>query len=171
MGEMEDSSLDIRYSELADGAHLKKWLSNPGDLLWYPPNTPKEIEEFAKNWIGFSKYRSSLTATIEKVPVGIGTLYLMPYKKVSHHTMFYMIVDPKHRKKGVGSSLLKNLLHLAKTYFSIESVHVEIFEGSPLTSLLRKKNFEPFARQENYVKTQSGYMHRILLAHFFEVVN
>ena len=56
---------------------------------------------------------------------GIATLFLMPYKKVSHISMLYLIVDPKYQRKGVGSSLLKNIMHYAKK-FKLESIHVSL---------------------------------------------
>ncbi len=91
----------------------------------------------------------------------------MPYRKVAHHSSFYLIVDPKHRKKGIGRSMLKNLLHLAKTRFRQESVHAELFEPSLLRSLLEQQRFETFARQEGFVKREDGFYARVLMEHFF----
>ena len=54
----------------------------------------------------------------------------MPYKKVAHHCLFKIVVDPKHQRKGIGRALLKNLKHLAKTYFHLELMHIEVFEGA-----------------------------------------
>lgn len=158
---------DIRYSELQDGEHLKNWLMQPQDQKWFPMSTPQEVEDSSRNWIGFSKYRASLTAVAKGKPCGIATLFLMPYKKVSHHAMFYIIVDPNFRKKGIGTSLMKKLLNLAHNYFRLESVHTEVYEGCPLLSVLNKCGFEQFAYQENFVKTEEGYLARILLEHFF----
>ncbi len=158
---------DIRYSEMEDGEYLKKWLAIPDDQRWFPMSLPQEIEDSVRNWIGFSKYRASLTATVDSKPCGIATLFLMPYKKVSHHATFYLIVEKHHRKKGIGSSLLKNLLHLAKNYFRLESVHAEIFEGCPILSLLEKAKFLPFAHQEHFVKDGSEYISRTILECYF----
>ena len=48
----------------------------------------------------FAAGAASLTATINHVPCGIGTLFLMPYKKVAHHCLFKLIVDPHWQRKG-----------------------------------------------------------------------
>jgi putative acetyltransferase len=87
----------------------------------------------------------------------------MPYRKVAHHCLFKILVDPDHHRKGIGTSLLKNLIHLAKGYFRLELMHIEVFEGNPLISMLHKEGFKEFARQERFVKEKDHYLTRILL--------
>jgi putative acetyltransferase len=77
----------------------------------------------------------------------------MPYRKVAHHCSFYLMVDPKHREKGVGTSMVKNLIHLAKERFRLEALHIEIYENSPLEPILKKLQFSEIVRQANYMKT------------------
>lgn len=155
---------DLRYTNLMDTSYLREWVNSPGMLHFFPMETDKEVEDAIRVWIGFSRFSSSLTATINSVPCGIGTLFLMPYRKVAHHCLFKIIVDPKFQRMGVGTSLLKNLKHLAKNYFNLELMHIEIFEGNPIIELLKKQDFTEFARQEHYVKEDSGkYLARILL--------
>lgn len=158
---------EIRYTEEADLSYLMEWLSDPGDLQYYPMSLGKELELGAKNWIGFARYKCSLTALVDKKPCGIATLYLMPYKKVSHHCLFYMIVDKEHRRKGIGQSLLKNLLNLGQKYFLLESMHAEVYEGSPMLPLLKKQGFSEFAIQEHFIKLDNKYLSRTLLEYVF----
>ena len=94
--------------------------------------------------------------------VSIGTLFLMPYKKLAHEAMIYLIVDEDFRKKGIGSDMLKNLIHLAKNHFKLESLFVEVFEGCKIISLLEKFKFEKFAAQEKYIKDNNQYKTRIM---------
>jgi RimJ/RimL family protein N-acetyltransferase len=157
---------DIRYSMMEDLEWLQKWFEEPASTEGFPFDF-EERDMPLKNWIGFSRFRASLTGMIDGVPCAIGTLFLMPYKKVAHHCSFYLIVDPKHRRKGIGASMVKNLLHLAKTRFRLEGVHVEIFEPSPLQSILEKSGFVPFARQENFECINGQFRARILWEHFF----
>lgn len=164
----KSSEFDIRYSEMSDLKMLKKWLSRKEDLFWFPFSGGEKIDESARNWIGFSRYRASLTAIHQNKPCGIGTLFLMPYKKVAHNCLIYLIVDPKYRKKGIGRSLVKNLKNLAQNYFSLEGIYAEIFEGCELLSILEKEGFKISAMQENYVKDAEGkYRSRILMEIFF----
>lgn len=165
---MTPENFDIRYSDVSDLSYLTKWLSEEGATDDFPFG-PEEKEDPLKNWIGFSKFRASLTGMIQETPCAIGTLFLMPYKKVAHHASFYLFVDPQHRKKGIGTSMIKNLIHLAKTRFRLEALHVEIYEPSLLLSILLKLGFAEFARQEKYVKMSNEvYRARILLEHFFD---
>jgi ribosomal protein S18 acetylase RimI-like enzyme len=154
---------DIRYSTATDLPYLKEWVSQPNMLCWFPMSSSKEIDDAVHCWIGFSKFNCSLTATVNGTPCAVGTLFLMPYRKVAHHCMFKIAVDPSFQRKGIGSSLIKNLKHLAKQYFRLEFLHVEVFEGNPLLSLLERQGFKELMRQPKYVKQQGRYLARILL--------
>jgi RimJ/RimL family protein N-acetyltransferase len=158
--------LDIRYTYVTDTPYLRDWLHNPEVQTWFPVSEEKEIEDAIQCWMGFSRYSSSLTATLSGVPCGIGTLFLMPYRKVAHHCIFKLVVDPKHQHKGIGTSLLKNLKHLAKNYFHLDLIHIEVFEGNPFIHLLKKFDFHEFARQERFIKEKDGYKARVLFECF-----
>jgi RimJ/RimL family protein N-acetyltransferase len=160
--------LEIRYTNQKDMPYLKKWLEDPDNNRWFPFSAKKEIEDSVKNWIGFSKYHSSLTGVLDKQTCAIGTLFLMPYRKLAHHAMFYLIVDKNYRKKGIGSDMLKNLMNLAQNYFKLESIYAEVFEGCPLIRVLKKFNFQQFAYQEMYVKeNKDQYLARMLFDIWF----
>lgn len=155
---------DIRFSEANDLSFLQEWFSDPNACDDFPFGL-KEKDEALKNWIGFAKFKASLTGLIDDVPCAVGTLFLMPYRKVAHHCSFFLMVDPKHRRKGVGTSMVRNLLNLAKTRFRLEAVHVEIYDPSPLEPLLIKVGFEEMVRQDNFVKTNGLSRARIILEH------
>ncbi|HSX13637.1 MAG TPA: GNAT family N-acetyltransferase [Chlamydiales bacterium] len=158
---------DIRFSELDDLAYLTTWLSFPNACDDFPFNE-NETEDALKNWIGFSKFKASLTGTIKDVPCAIGTLFLMPYKKVAHQCSFYLIVDPEHRRKGIGTSMVRNLVHLAKTRFKLEGMNAELFLPCNLETILDRLEFKVFARQEDFVKLgPDQYRPRLLMESFF----
>lgn len=160
-------SFDIRYSELDDLAFLERLFSDPHSCDDFPFG-PEEKDEALKNWIGFSRFKASLTGTIEGVPCAVGTLFLMPYKKVAHQASLYLIVDPAHRRKGMGTSMVRNLGHLAKTRFRLECLNVEFFEPSHLMPLLQKLNFSPVFRQENFVKLDGTRRPRVVMEQWFK---
>ena len=158
---IEEVDYDVRYSSTSDEPFLKEWILNSEMRQWYPPSSNEDVEGFVRNWIGFSRFMCSLTAVYENKPVGVATIFLMPYVKVAHLCMLYMAVDPDFQRRGVGSSLLKNILHLAKTKFTrLESMHVEVFEGSPIIGLLEMQGFKKIVTQKNYVKLQNGFKAR-----------
>src|SRR6185295_18423587 len=109
MAEINIPGLDIRYTYITDAKYLKEWLKAPGVSHWFPMSTEKEIDDAAQAWMGFSRYSCSLTCTVDSIPCAIGTLFLMPYRKVAHHCLIKLIVDPNYRRRGIGTSLLKNL--------------------------------------------------------------
>lgn len=160
---MNIPGFDIRYTYLTDMSYLRQWVMSPGMLKWFPMSTEKEIEDALQCWIGFCRWSSSITATVNHVPCGIGTLFLMPYKKVAHHCLFKLIVDPHWQRKGIGQALVRNLKHLAKTYFHLEIIATEVFEGNPIISLLKKEGFNEVFRQEKFVKDEGGYKARVFL--------
>ena len=160
------ADFDIRFTDQDDLFSLQKWFSIAGTCDDFPFGDG-EVDEALKNWIGFAKYKASLTAMIHNVPCAIGTLFLMPYKKVAHHCAFYLIVDPEHRRKGIGTAMVRNLLHLAKTRFRLESVHAELYDPSAMHPLLLKLRFKEFARQDNFVHVDGCSRARILMEHFF----
>ncbi|MGR3973040.1 MAG: GNAT family N-acetyltransferase [Candidatus Rhabdochlamydia sp.] len=153
--------LDIRYTEESDGPFLKQWLDDPFITQWFPMKTPQEIEDAFRCWIGFHRYSCSLTAILQKVPCGMATLFLMPYKKVSHYALFKIVVDPQLHRQGIGSDLLKNVKHLAKNYFHLEKVGIEVFENNPLEALLKKQGFQQIFRHEGYVKQNGSLLAKI----------
>ena len=161
------SEIDIRYSEFSDGPELLKWMSDPEVLRWFPMSEGKELEDGVRNWIGFSKFKASLIATIDGKPCGIATLFLLPYKKIAHHAMFYIVVDPEHQRKGVGTSLLNNIINLGHKYFRLESVNCEIYKGCHLKKILEKSGFTSYAYQEGFVRENDEFLARELYEHFF----
>lgn len=158
---------DIRYSVPEDLRSLESWFADPQERIGFPFETDQETADALKNWIGFSRYKASLTAMIANEPCAVGTLFLMPYRKVAHHASFYLIVDPAKRRMGIGTSIVRNLMHLAKTRFLLEGLHGEMYDPSVLPPLLEKLGFELYARQENFVKINGRGHARILMEVFF----
>ena len=163
---VEPKELDIRYTKQRDVIYLTEWFANKEILKWFPMREPNEIEDSIQRWISFHKWKCSLTATINSIPVGIATLWLQPYKKVAHQCQFGIIVDSKYRKQKVGSSLLKNLIHLAKNYFHIELLHLEVYDGNDAYFLYKSFGFKEFGRQTHWIKDQGQYVGRIFMEKF-----
>ena len=156
----KDSDFDIRYSTQDDLPFLHKWLGEC--RKWYPVSSDKDVEAMAKNWIGFHRYGASLTAVYKNQPVGIATLFLIPYRKVIHHCLVYFTVDPNKARKGVGTTLIKNIDHLGKSYFRFEWMNIEVFEGCSAIPLLEKAGYKQVFKQEKFVKENGGYLARHL---------
>ena len=160
----EIEGLALRYTVMEDVEPLKRWLQEPGILRGFPMQDQLEVDDSAKHWIGFSKYKSSLTATIDGKPVGICTLCLMPYRKLAHQGLLSIIVSYEARGKGVGTVLINNLIHLAKEYFGIEVLYLEVYEGNRAISLYHRFGFREVGYQKHFMKESSGeYVGKIVM--------
>lgn len=160
-------NIEIRYTEAGDALHLKRWLLDPTVQRWFPMVDEVEIDDAVNRWIGFSRYRCSLTAVHEGKPVGMVTLYLQPYRKLAHQAEFGIIVAPECRGKLIGSELLNNAIHLAKTNFKIELLHLQVYQDNPAISLYTRFGFKEFGRQTRWIKEVNGeYTGRVFMERY-----
>lgn len=148
--------IDIRYTEPDDAPHLKRWLLDPEISRWFPMADEVEIDDAVNRWIGFYRYRCSLTALKDGLPVGLTTLYLQPYKKLAHQCEMGIIVAPEYRGQKVGSELLMNAMHLGKSKFQIELLHLQVYEGNPAERLYKRFGFVEFGKQSGWIKENPG---------------
>ena len=152
--------LDIRYSNSLDALHLKKWLLD--QRQWYPIDSDQDVIDFVSGWKKYFAQKASLSAYFDQKCVGMVALFLMPYKKVTHHSNIYFVVDPKFTKKGIGTALLRNIAHLAKNYLMHEMINAEVFSNCPAISILEKNGFKQIVEQKKFVKDNGVYLSRIL---------
>lgn len=152
----EIEGLDFRYTQNSDAKHLKDWLMDPSVAKWFPMADEVEIDDAVNRWIGFSRYRCSITAEMHGVPCGITTLYLQPYKKLAHQCEFGIIVGPDFRAKGIGTQLIFNLIELAKERFKIELLHLQVYAANPAKRLYERMGFKEFGCQDEWIKEADG---------------
>lgn len=154
----------LRYSEMTDVPHLTRWLLEPTSENAFPMQDLQEAEDSAKNWVGFCRYRASLTAEINGEPVGIATLGLMPYKRISHQCLLSIIVSQDHQNKGIGTLLINNIISLAKEYFKIEVLYLEVYEHNPAIRLYKRFGFREVGKQPYFMKNAQGeYLGKLIM--------
>ncbi len=162
MSIVESSQYDIRYSENSDRSFLQLAIQEPKTALSCPACTKQEQALFVNSWMGFCSVNSSLTAIYQDQPIAMGILFLMPYRKVMHQSLLQFVVDSKWRGQGVGSSLLRNLKHLAIKRFSLSYLSLDVYEGT-FGNFLQKRGFYEVAKQENFIKAGEGYLARSIM--------
>lgn len=160
MSIVDSPEFDIRYTEEADRVALKRILMKPEVMRWMVQSKESEIDPFVQNWIGFARFKSTLTCLYQGVPIAFGALFLYPYQKVCHMAMVQMVVDPEYQKRGVGKSLLRNLIHLAKTRFRFQSLHIDIPENSPGKKLLEQTGFKLAVQHPDFYFIDGKYYAR-----------
>lgn len=157
------SSCEIRFSEEEDQKYLVEWLLQPGVLQWFPLANLREVEDAARIWVSYSKYQAVLTALWEGVPCGICNLYLQPYKKLAHECLLAIIVDERHRNKGIGSRLLTEMFALAKERFHIQILYLEVYEGNPAIRLYERMGFTQYGVHRRFIKEGDLYLNKNLM--------
>lgn len=152
----EKSQATIRFTELSDEKFLKKWLSEPGILRWFPMGDEVETDDSCRRWVSFSRYRCSLTAVLDGVPVGLATLFLQPYRKLAHQCEFGIIVSDEARNEGVGTLLIQSLEKLAKDTFHIELIHLQVYQDNPAKRLYERLGYKEYGYQAHWIKEPDG---------------
>lgn len=160
------AGLQIRYTLPEDAAFMIEWLNDPKILRGFPLKTEAEIRDSVNFWISFYRYHSSLTAVYKGEVAGVATLVLNPYVKVSHHAMVSIIVGEKFRNKGIGTTLMNNLCHLAKNRFHLELLYLEVYDENPAISLYKRFGFVEVGRQKEFYKDEIGYLAKITMEKF-----
>lgn len=159
----KDSEITVEFAELSDKSHLVEWLMEPEVLKGFPMHDKREVEDAAKHWIGYARYKAALKALYKGKPAGIANLYLQPYKKLAHQCLLAIIVGQDYRGKGVGTILMKDLIQLAKEKFNIELLHLEVYEHNPAYNLYKRLGFEQYGVQKKFIKDQGTYLNKILM--------
>lgn len=160
------TGVHVRYTEESDAKYLKEWLMEPGILRWFPMYDEVEIDDAVMRWIGFHRYKCSLTAVKNGIPCGLTTLYLQPYRKLAHQCEFGIIVGSGFRGAGIGGLLLNNLMHLAKENFRVELLHLQVYAENPAMRLYRRFGFREFGRQTHWIKDDGVYVGRVFMERF-----
>lgn len=155
--------LTIRFGEESDQKYLVDWLLQPGVLDGFPLNDLREVEDAARIWMSYAKHKAVLTALWDGVPCGIANLYLQPYQKMTHQSLFAIIIDEKYRGQGVGAKLLRELMALAKERFNLEYIHLEVYQGNPAINLYRRLGFEQYGVHRRFMKDKGRYIDKILM--------
>lgn len=146
-----------------DAPFLREWLMEPGILRWFPMLDAREVDDAVRIWVGYSKLGAGITSEWEGKPCGMANLYIQPYEKLKHTCLFSVIVQQEHRSKGIGGALIRELERLAKEKFSIEILHLEVYEGNPAERLYDRMGYVEFGKQAHFIKEDGEYAAKIFM--------
>jgi GNAT superfamily N-acetyltransferase len=155
---MKSNSQTFRFTSPEDAPYLHEWLNEPSILRWFPMYDAKEIEDAVRIWVSYARIHAGLTVEWEGKPCGFANLYIQPFRKLAHTCLFSIIVQKQMRGKGIGKSLLEELMKLAKMKFHIEILHLEVYEGNPAKKLYERLGFVEFGCHKKSIKEEQGYL-------------
>lgn len=156
-------SLSMRFTESEDADALQRMLLQPNVLQYFPMCDVREVEDAVRMWISYGKLEAGLTALWDGVPCGLATLYIQPFKKLSHQCLFSIVVDEVHRGRGVGTQLLRELKRIGKENFNLEILHLEVYEHNPAINLYRREGFKQYGFQAHFIKEEGRYVGKIYM--------
>jgi putative acetyltransferase len=153
----------IRPSIESDAPILTSWIQRPNVLRWFPMCDEREIDDSVRIWMGYSRLGASFTAEHQGEVAGMAVLYLQPYRRFAHHSLFAIIVDEKRRNLGIGGALIEHLEKEAREKFNIEILHLEVYDGNPAKNLYERMGFKEYGRHPRFIKEDGKYVAKILM--------
>ena len=81
--------------------------------------------------------------------------FVLARKAADEIELLLIAVDPEHRKKGIGSRLLKRFLEVA-VQREASKVFLEMRANNPAVSVYRAAGFEQIGQRANYYRTITG---------------
>jgi len=154
----------IRKSIETDAPHFIAWLQEEGVLGGFPMINEREIEDAVRIWMLYVKKGNSITALCDNKPCGSACLYISDIDKLKHQALFVIIVTEKMRGKGIGTLLLEEITKLGIEEFSLEILHLEVYEDNPAYHLYERLGFKEYGRHPKYLKDDKGvYSAKVLM--------
>lgn len=159
-----EEAFSIRFSEYNDGNALKSWLLDPRLSIWSVPKGEAETALFVRNWESLVREKSSISAFYKDRIVAIASLYPLLYRKVCFAAVGSIWIDPDYIDFGLQPSLLKNFKHLAKSYFHLEAIQIELYgKDHPMMESLLAAGFYSIYEQEGFFEQGDHFLPRICL--------
>ena len=156
--------INIRVMVEADTFYLRQWLLDPVVLGWFPMSNASEVEDALKVWLYYARQGSAYAIEVDGIPCGMANLYVHTYEKLKYQSLFAIVVGKEHRGKGIGTKLLKHVMHEAKHTFGIRNLHLEVYEGNPAERLYQRIGFKKYGEHKKFLKEADGsYGTKILM--------
>lgn len=154
--EYSDESITIRNLVDSDAESLSQYLMEPDVLRYYPMSNMAEVQESIKIWKHYGRRGNAYTAEVNHKPAGMAILYVNSFKKLAKQALFAIVVGDKYRGRGIGTKLMKHLMHEAKYTYDIYNLHLEVYDTNPAVSLYKRLGFTIYGEHENFMREQTS---------------
>ncbi|GIO64012.1 N-acetyltransferase [Paenibacillus cineris] len=156
---MEIRILDSQDAQIYRELRLKSLKENPEAFLTtYEIEKDKPIEQLRRNLIA-SDHRFTLGAFINGGLIGIVTFVRESNPKIVHKGNIYaMYVTPEFREKGIGKSLVQELINKAKHCEGLEQINLTVISNNNAAKRLYETiGFVTYGTEQNALK--NGYQY------------
>ena len=138
------------------------WVTTTPELRWLAPSVePPLTPEKVVGWQRPDGYAFSLNRAVDPLPLGYGELNLMR-RQADQFWIGHVIVDPDHRKQGLGRYLVHSLVSYAFERLFARRVSLVVFpDNEAAIRCYRRVGFRPVAEEFHRVGTD-GPQHRLL---------
>jgi len=158
--------MEIRRLETGDEVALTRFVSRipEGDRTFFKENVLDT--EVVAAWVQHGEARS---LAVEDGEI-LGTVTVVPLQDWSSHVgEVRVIVDPAHRRRGIGRALARHAV-VEALGLGLEKMMVEVIADQDATiAMFRSLGFEPEALLKDHVRDDDGELHDLmLLAHSVE---
>jgi L-amino acid N-acyltransferase YncA len=158
--------MEIRRLETGDEVALMRFVSRipEGDRTFFKEDVLDA--EVVGAWVRRGEARS---LAVEDGEV-LGTVTVVPLQDWSSHVgEVRVIVDPAHRRRGIGRALARHAV-LESLDLGLEKMVVEVIADQDATiAMFRSLGFDPEALLKDHVRDDEGQLHDLmLLAHSVE---
>ncbi|WP_306431085.1 GNAT family N-acetyltransferase [Paenibacillus sp. XY044] len=151
--------MDSKDAEIYRELRLKSLKENPEAFLTtYEIEEDKPIEKLRGNLIA-SDNRFTLGAFINSVLIGTVTFVRESNPKIVHKGNVYaMYVAPEFREKGIGKSLVQELIIKAKKCDGLEQINLTVISNNNAAKRLYETiGFVTYGTERNALKTECQY--------------
>ncbi|WP_261381701.1 GNAT family N-acetyltransferase [Paenibacillus cremeus] len=157
--------MNSKDAEIYRELRLKSLKENPEAFLTtYELEKDKPIEQLRSNLIA-SDNRFTLGAFINSELIGIVTFVRESNPKIVHKGNVYaMYVSPKFREKGIGKSLVQELVIKAKQCDGLEQINLTVISNNNAAKRLYETiGFVTYGTERNALKTGYQYWNENLM--------
>ena len=92
----------------------------------------------------------------------------LPQNRLAHVANLHVSVHPKHRRKGIASTMIERVIHWAKKHEGIEKLALAVFEeNKPALNLYIKMGFVEEGRRIKEIKTSKNQYHNDIMMYRF----